>query len=61
VSLSSTGEAVVNPGASINIAGGSVDYAPGVLQTSRLFDGRRIVDVSLATPYRIWTLADFYV
>ena len=61
VSLSSTGEAVVNPGARINIAGGSVDYAPGVLQTSRLFDGRRIVDVSQATPDRIWTLADFYV
>ncbi len=61
VSLSSTGEAVVNPGARISIAGGSVEYASGVLQTSRLFDGRRIVDVSQATPDRIWTLADYYV
>jgi len=60
VSLSSTGEAVVNPGARIGLAGGSVLFTPGLLQTSRLFDGSRSVDVGAATPDRNWTLANTY-
>ena len=60
VSLSSTGEAVVNPGARIGLAGGSVVFTPGFLQTSRLSDGSRTVDVGAATPDRNWTLANSY-
>jgi len=50
VSLEARGAVVVNPGAVIDIAGGSVDYQAGLVKTTQLISNRRLVDISQASP-----------
>ncbi len=51
VNLSANGDVVLNSGAVVNIAGGSVDYQDGYLNTTKLLtDYGKIVDISDADP-----------
>ena len=51
VNLISSGDVVVNPGAVVNISGGSIDYQDGYIGTTKLLtDYGRIVDISDADP-----------
>ncbi|WP_367155891.1 filamentous haemagglutinin family protein [Methylomonas sp. HYX-M1] len=51
VNITAAGDAVINKGAKIDIAGGSVRYLAGTLSTTKLMDqAGRIVDISDADP-----------
>ncbi|MCK9606091.1 MAG: filamentous hemagglutinin family protein [Methylomonas sp.] len=51
INLTSSGDVVVNNGATIDISGGSVDYQAGFISTTKLLtDYGRIVDISDADP-----------
>jgi len=50
ISLSALGAVVINPGAEIDIAGGSVNFQGGYVKTTQLISNRRLVDISQADP-----------
>jgi filamentous hemagglutinin family protein len=51
VNLTSSGDVVVGSGAVVNIAGGSIDYQDGYINTTKLLtDYGKIVDISAADP-----------
>ncbi len=51
INLTSSGDVIVNNGATVNIAGGSVDFQDGYIKTTKLLtDYGRIVDISDADP-----------
>jgi len=51
INLTASGDAVINDGATLNIAGGSVNYLDGYISTTKLLtDYGRIVDISDADP-----------
>ncbi|HTB81769.1 MAG TPA: filamentous hemagglutinin family protein [Opitutaceae bacterium] len=50
VALNAGGSVVMQPGAMINVSGGSIDYQAGVVQTSQVVAGGHIMDISQATP-----------
>ncbi|MDD1622602.1 MAG: filamentous hemagglutinin family protein [Methylococcaceae bacterium] len=51
INLISSGDVIINDGAKVNIAGGSVDYKDGYISTTKLLtDYGRIVDISAADP-----------
>ncbi|MFN7641980.1 MAG: filamentous hemagglutinin family protein [Burkholderiales bacterium] len=60
IRIQSDGDAIVEPGARFDVAGGSLRYLPGVLATSTLFDGQRTLDVSQAPADRLYQRADSY-
>jgi len=50
VNLNAGGSVVLRQGASVDVSGGWVNYAGGVVQTSRLTKDGKIIDISAATP-----------
>lgn len=54
VNLRSGGSVVLQPGSTVNVSAGWIDFAGGTVQTSRLIAGGRLVDVSKATPDQIY-------
>jgi filamentous hemagglutinin len=55
VSLRTDGSAVLQRGSRISVAGGSIAYGSGSVQTSRLFDGRNYFNVATAPNDRRYT------
>ncbi len=54
VNLAAGGSVVMQPGSHIDVSGGSIDYAGGLVQTTRVLSGGRVFDISQATPDRIY-------
>lgn len=51
INLTSAGDVIVNPGAKINISGGTINYQAGYINTSKLLtDYGKIIDISDADP-----------
>ena len=51
INLTSSGDVIVNPGAVVDISGGSIDYQDGYISTTKLLtDYGKIVDISAADP-----------
>jgi filamentous hemagglutinin len=55
VLFDTTGSAVLQNGASINLSGGAIAYGSGTVRTSRLFDGRNYFSVTNAPDDRVYT------
>lgn len=54
VKFNAGGSVVIQSGASINVSGGSIAYQGGLVQTTQLLSGGHVVDVSQATPDRVY-------
>ncbi len=54
VTMQAGGSVVLQGGSSINVSGGSIDYAGGNVATTKLLAGGRVIDISQATPDRVY-------
>jgi len=54
VSLAAGGSVVMQPGSLIDVSGGWVNYDGGMVQTSRVTSGGQLLDISSATPDRLY-------
>ncbi|MBU1980440.1 MAG: filamentous hemagglutinin family protein [Gammaproteobacteria bacterium] len=54
VKMTSEGDIVVRQGATVNLSGGSLHYLDGYLNTTKLVSQGKIVDISEATPDRVY-------
>ncbi|MEY5010702.1 MAG: hypothetical protein RLZZ253_1841, partial [Verrucomicrobiota bacterium] len=54
VRLSAGESIVVRNGARVDVSGGAVEYTGGMVQTSRLLQGARVLDISQATPDQLY-------
>ena len=54
VNLIAGDSVVIQPGATVNVSGGWIDYAGATVQTTRVISDGRIFDISQATPDRIY-------
>ncbi|MBS0659374.1 MAG: filamentous hemagglutinin family protein [Verrucomicrobia bacterium] len=52
IALNAGDSVVVQPGAALDVSGGSTDFAGGWVQTTKVISGGRIFDISQATPDR---------
>ncbi len=55
VTLNAGGSVVMQPGSKIDVSGGWINYQGATVQTTRLISGGQIVDISQATPDRIYS------
>ena len=55
VNLNAGGSVVLQPGATIDVSGGSIDYQGAFVQTSRVVSGGHIFDIAQATPDRVYS------
>ena len=54
VKLQAGGSVVLQPGSSVNVSGGWINYAGGEVATTKLLADGRVLDISQATPDRIY-------
>lgn len=54
VVIASTGDAVMNPGATINISGGQVNYTGANINTTTLISNGKVYDIATASPNQIY-------
>lgn len=54
VSLKAGGSAVVQPTAKVDVSGGWINYAGGIVETTKLIADGRLIDISQATPDRVY-------
>jgi filamentous hemagglutinin family protein len=54
VSLQAGSSVVLQPGSSVNVSGGWINYAGGNVATTKLLAGGRVLDISQATPDRVY-------
>lgn len=55
VNLNAGSSVVLQPGATINVSGGSIDYQGGLVQTTKVIDTNgNVYDISQATPDRVY-------
>ncbi len=54
VSLTAGGSVILQPGATVNVSGGSINYSGADVQTTKVISDGRIFDISQATPDRIY-------
>src|SRR5262249_24943627 len=54
ISLNAGRSVVVQPGATINVSGGSIAYTGATVQTTKVISDGHIFDISQATPDRIY-------
>ena len=54
VKLNAGGSVVLQPGSSVNVSGGWIDYAGGSVETTKVLADGRLLDISLATPDRVY-------
>src|SRR5215467_13664052 len=54
ISLNAGGSAVVQPGATLNVSGGSIAYTGAMVQTTKVLSDGHIFDISQATPDRVY-------
>ncbi len=55
LSLTAGTAVTVNPGATLDVSGGSIDYAGAFVQTSKVIYGNEILDISQANPNWVYT------
>ena len=48
--MNAGGSVVMQPGSTVNVSGGWIDYQGGMVQTTKLISGGHIYDISQATP-----------
>ncbi len=54
VDLKAGGSVVLQPGSTINVSGGWINYAGGTVETTKLIADGRLIDISQATPDRVY-------
>ncbi len=54
VSLTAGDSVVIQPGATVNVSGGSINYTGAFVETTKVVSGGQIFDISQATPDRIY-------
>src|SRR5262249_31596455 len=54
ISLNAGGSAVVQPGATLNVSGGSIAYTGAMVQTTKVLSDGHIFDISQSTPDRVY-------
>lgn len=57
-SLNAGGSVILKPGATIDVSGGWIHFQGGLVQTTRVVSGGNVVDISQASPDRVY--AGFY-
>ncbi|AKC83007.1 hypothetical protein IMCC26134_09870 [Verrucomicrobia bacterium IMCC26134] len=55
VQFNAGGSVVLQPGSSINVSGGWINYAGATVQTSAVISNGQVFDISLATPDRVYS------
>ena len=55
VSLTAGDSVVIQPGATVNVSGGWINYTGALVQTTKVISGGQIFDISQATPDRIYS------
>src|SRR5262249_51750295 len=54
VNLKAGGSVVVQPTAKVDVSGGWINYAGGTVETTKLIADGRLIDISQATPDRVY-------
>lgn len=54
VSLTAGGSVVLQPGSTIDVSGGWINFQGGIVQTTRLLSQGQVIDISQATPDRVY-------
>ena len=55
ISLTAGTSVNLNPGATLDVSGGYINYAGALVQTSKVVSGNQILDISQATPDRVYS------